>query len=167
MSERSPFKSIPAQVITGVIVTLIVGAITGEHTNWFGFLKLSKEDQKKEALNTIRKYANGLNKKTFKAENYFADNVERFFMMLNTKPGDINKYVNGDFYKDFVNPTVSFDESSLVIHPINEDGFKVSILMYGTYYQRKEKKQYNNLRTRCEIKMDKNFRIYYLRQFFE
>lgn len=106
------------------------------------------------------------NKQKFDAYKYFTPNVERFFMMKSTSPKKINKYVNGSYHQEFQNSSTHFDEATLS-YSENDGEFKATIISYSTYFKVKEMKQYNDFRTRVELKFDKDYRINFLREFYD
>jgi hypothetical protein len=87
--------------------------------------------------------------------------------MTDTSPKKINDYVNGEFYADYQNASSRFDESTLIVNEIDNQEYSVNIIMYSTYYQAKAKKQYNNLRTKTEVRFDTDFHIKYFRQLYD
>lgn len=128
---------------------------------------ISKEDRNKRIYATLKNYSDDLNSRHFDAYKYFSPKVDRFFIMHETRPKEINEYVNGLYYKQFQNPTGSFDEKTLTVKELGNNEYEATIIQYGTFYKTAEKKQYTNLRTRTELKFDENFRIKYLRSFNE
>ncbi len=165
--KKSFIKSFSGQIVIGVLVALISTIIIAKTNAIFGSEETSKEEQKKKIFTTLIAYSDGINKKKFDAYKYFTPKIERFYQMFNASPKKVNDYVNGLFYQQFQNPTMWFDENTLTVKEINNGEFEASVIMYSTYYKLKEKKQYNDYRTRMELRLDNNFHIKYFRQFLE
>lgn len=127
----------------------------------------NKEDRNKRIVATLEAYTNDLNNNKFDAYKYFSSEVELFFTMTNTRPKEINKYVNGLFREQFKDAISRFDKTTMMVKEIDNSELDVTIIMYSTYYNVKKKKQYIDFRTRTELKFDADFRIKYFRQFFD
>ena len=165
--KASKFRSFSGQVIIGVMGTLISAFIIAKTNGFFESNWPDKEARNEKIIATLEAYSNGINKKTFDAYKYFTPKIERFYQMFNTSPKKINDHVNGLFYKQFQNPKMRFDGTTLSVKEIDNGEFEASVIMYSTYYKVQEKKQYTDYRTRMELRFDNNFHIKYLRQFFD
>ncbi|HLG39012.1 MAG TPA: hypothetical protein VI461_05050, partial [Chitinophagaceae bacterium] len=135
-------KILTAKIIQGVIVTLIVGIVVWGIKEWWFSSKPISEEVKTGVLQTLKSYSEDLNRNSFDAHRHFSHNVERFYQMLKTTPGKINETVNGLFYEQFRNPSMTFDESTLTVISSNDLEHYISIIMYSDYFKVEEKKQY-------------------------
>lgn len=165
--KESIFKSFTGKVITGVTVTLVSTFLLAYFGGLFGNNELSNEERNAKIFATLVEYSTDVNEKKFDAYKYFTPKIERFYQMFDTSPKKINDYVNGLFYKQFKNSTMRFDESTLSVRGIDNGEFEATVIMYATYFNVKEKKQYTDYRTKTELRFDSNFRIKYFRQLFD
>jgi hypothetical protein len=175
--EKDSLWKFSGKIISAVLVTVISTIVLGMCKGWFEYKSdneqivestfLAGQERDKKIIAALELYTTDLNQKKFDAYKYFAPKIERFFHMFDTSPKKINDYVNGMFYKQFQNASTRFDPNTLIVTTIDNVEYDISVIMYSTYFNAKEKKAYSDLRTRTEIKLDKNFRIKYLKQFFD
>jgi hypothetical protein len=158
---KSTAIKIVSTVIGGVLTALIISKVIGDNAS------LSKDERNDKILATLQAYSTDVNQGTFDAYKYFTPKVERFYQMFDTSPKKINDYVNGLFYKQFQNATMNFDNNTLSVTEKENGEYEALIIMYSTYFNVKEKRQYTNHRTRTELRFDSNFHIKYFRQFFD
>jgi hypothetical protein len=167
MSDKEfSFKSLASKIIVGIAVALSVGFITARANGWFSHTAPTTKEIKAGIMSTIKLYESDINKNTFDAEKYFSPDVELYFKIPATTPAGINKYWNENVHKVFGGMNIRYDESTLNIISSKDDMYRISIVMYSDYYKINESKQVTNERSRFELKFDSDFRIYYLRQFF-
>ncbi|HET6992786.1 MAG TPA: hypothetical protein VFJ43_15740 [Bacteroidia bacterium] len=166
VDKEFSLKSMGVKIIVGVVVTLTVGFITARANGLFGHAPLTNKEIKSGIMSTLKIYEADINKNSFDAEKYFAPDVELFFLMKHTTPAGINKYWKANFNKTFGETRIRYDESTLNIISSKDDSYYVSIVMYSDYFKISENRQVTNERSRFEFKFDSDFRIYYMRQFF-
>src|SRR5688572_2058729 len=115
MSENPwTFKTMSGKLFLGVAAPVISGFFL------FYIFKdkpLSPEEVKKKIWQTLTAYSEGLNTGSFDAYKYFASDIILFYQMKDTRPKQINYYVNGQFREQFKNAKMWFDEQTIIAIP--------------------------------------------------
>jgi hypothetical protein len=159
-------KSLAAKIGIGVVISVVSGIVLAK-VNCKGNHELSTVEVRERVIGKLEEYSKGLNSKTFDAYKYFAPQVDLFYRMKETNPSEINKYVNGLFYKQFLEAQMSFDVNTIAMERMDEHEYIVQAIMYSTYYDVAKKRRFYNQRSRTEVRFNNEFRIKYFRQFNE
>ncbi len=117
-----------------------------------------------KTINIVKSYFTSLQNKTFDASNYFAPSVVRFFTMYNTTPSLINNEVNTNFYKEFVNPQSTIDESSVKIISKSNDELIIDFISSSVFY-RNSKHKTQHVKTQVKTVFDNQFKIKYYNEY--
>jgi hypothetical protein len=171
--ENSRFFAYPAliMVIVGVIggiykcshktiekVQIFVHEIKAHYdlTNT-NISKLKDNPTAKEILTIINKYYADVSYGKFKAANYYAPHVDRFIMLNNMTPVQVDSaYVSAG--KEFISPNISIHDTAFCFLS-DEQNYK-AIEFWITYKCfRKSKRQYEHCNTRVKFVFDNNNKI--------
>lgn len=124
-------------------------------------LQWAKADSIAEAAliqQVISDYYSGLNNKTFDANLYFADNVERFITMTNTSPSAINAYINNSFYIEFVDAHFEMEADSYTVSMQKAGNYNVEYIEQGKWY-RESKHYYQKTRVHVKVILNSDLKI--------
>jgi type II secretory pathway pseudopilin PulG len=124
----------------------------------------AEAEVKQAVIAVILKYYSGLNNKTFDANLYFANNVERFITMTKTSPAAINAYINNSFYKEFVDAHSEMEENSYSVSIPNAGNYNVEYIEQGKCY-RSSKHYYQKIRVHVKVVLNSDFKITYFQQY--
>lgn len=120
-------------------------------------------DYESNVLSVLRSYYSGLQNRDFDANQYFAENIDRFITMVNVTPEEINSYINTSYYKEFVDAKSEIEAGSYSIIK-NENGYTIEYIESGTCY-RTSKKAYQTARVNVKVSMNNDFKITYFNQY--
>lgn len=148
--------------IVGIIIATVSTPYVSARVGTF-----FRDAKDKKIIEVLANYAEGLNKNKFDAYKYFAPKVERFYQMKNATPKQINAYVNGLYQKQYQNTNMYFDESTLSSEKLTNGEYKVEVIMYASYFETAKQKKFEDFRTRIELILDNNFKIKFLRQYYD
>ncbi len=165
MSEFS-LKSLGAKIVVGTITGVIVALLVGFILNKVSASAPNTKDIKSGVISTLRMYEQDINKNKFDAEKYFARDVQYYFQMPATNPSRINKYWVEEVLKVFRDTKIRYDESTINIISATENEYFISIVMYSDYYNIKKAKVVTNERSRFELKFNSDFKITFMKQYF-
>lgn len=149
----------------GIIAVIIASVSTPYVSAKVGTYFRDAKDKK--IIHVLAEYAEQLNKNKFDAYRYFAPKVERFYQMKQTTPKEINAYVNGLYQKQYKNTNMYFDDSTMACEKLASGDYKVSVIMYATYYETAKQKQFEDYRSRIELLLDNDFKIKFFRQYID
>lgn len=119
---------------------------------------ISEADAKEKAIATLINYQSAINTHNFDAYHLFDTKVERFITMKNVSPAEINEYINNEYYREFVDPTITFDMNSIIINRHDRNGTEIDIIQDDDFY-RYSKKRKERHKTRLKIVFTKDFKI--------
>jgi hypothetical protein len=132
---------------------------------WATADSVAEAQLKQAVVSVISNYYSGLNNKTFDANLYFADNVERFITMTNTNPSAINTYINNSYYEEFVNAHSEIEANSYTVS-IQDAGYtSIEYIEQGKCY-RASKQYYQKIRVNVKVILNSDFKITNFHQYY-
>jgi len=124
----------------------------------------AEAELRQAVISVISNYYSGLNNKTFDANLYFADNVERFITMTNTNPSAINAYINNSFYDEFIDAHFEMEADSNTVS-IQDAGYTIiEYIEQGKWY-RASKHYYQKTRVHVKVIINSDLKITYFHQY--
>ena len=99
-----------------------------------------------------------------RAENYFAPQVERFYIQRDLTPAQINATINQTFFSDNQQAVYQVEPGTLRVSAAVKDGSRTATYVEKARIFRVSLGRYQRLRTQVRVRFDKENRITYMRQ---
>lgn len=142
-----------------------IGGIAGIIVSFFQLydiviskVSLSEEQVKEKARAALLNYEKAINTHSFDAYELFDGTVERFITMKNVSPAEINQYIETSYYKEFINPTITFDMNTLKVNHFDRNGAEIDIIQNDDFY-RHSKQRKERHKTKLKVVLTKDFKI--------
>lgn len=126
------------------------------------YSKYKNEELISDSRVFLNEYYQSLINKNFDAYKYFSPKVEKFFLLENVGPKEVNYNIQNIYYKEFLNPSLTTYEQSWTVLDKYEDSCILTFIASESWYSN-SKKEAINIKSRYILKLDKRFKIYYLR----
>ncbi|MBG8552867.1 SHOCT domain-containing protein [Hymenobacter guriensis] len=114
--------------------------------------------------NALTSYYEDLKAAPFDAASHFAPQVERFYTQQNVTPAAINEELAKSHFPEFTEAETSIEPGSLQVGPVTEDGSRMITYREKSRAFRQSKQQHQQTTAQVRVRLDKNFKITYLRQ---
>ncbi|GAA3922346.1 SHOCT domain-containing protein [Hymenobacter algoricola] len=109
-------------------------------------------------------YYEDLKAAPFSAASYFAPSVERFYTLQNTTPAAIEAELARSHFPEFLEAETVIEPGSLKISEPVDDGSRVVTFLERSRALRQSLQKRQQTRAQVRIRLDRNFKIKYLRQ---
>ncbi|SHK33762.1 SHOCT domain-containing protein [Hymenobacter psychrotolerans] len=116
------------------------------------------------AQQALESYYTDLQAAPFSAAQHFAPSVERFYTLSGTTPEAIEAELNRTHFPEFTEASTQIEPGSLKVGPVANDGSRVVTYLEKSKAFRQSLQKYQQTTAQVRVRLDKNFRIVYLRQ---
>ncbi|MCR5888660.1 SHOCT domain-containing protein [Hymenobacter sp. J193] len=117
-----------------------------------------------QVQSALTAYYEDLKAAPFDAGSHFAPQVERFYTQQNTTPAAISEELAKSHFPEFTEAETSIEPGSLQVGPVTEDGSRMITYREKSRAFRQSKQQHQQTTAQVRVRLDKNFKITYLRQ---
>ncbi|TYZ09652.1 SHOCT domain-containing protein [Hymenobacter lutimineralis] len=117
-----------------------------------------------QVQSALTAYYEDLKAAPFDAATHFAPQVERFYTQQNTTPAAINEELAKSHFPEFTEAETTIEPGSLQVGPVTEDGSRMITYREKSRAFRQSKQQHQQTTAQVRVRLDKNFKITYLRQ---
>jgi hypothetical protein len=118
----------------------------------------------KRAQQVVESYYADLEAAPFNAAQHFAPSVERFHTMSNTTPGAIGAELSKTHFPEFTEAASQIEPGSLKVSQPVADGSRVVTFLEKSKAFRQSLQKHQQTSAQVRVRLDKNFKIVYLRQ---
>ncbi|WBA40494.1 SHOCT domain-containing protein [Hymenobacter canadensis] len=116
------------------------------------------------AQQVLESYYADLQAAPFSAAQHFAPGVERFYTLSGTTPAAIEAELNRTHFPEFTEAETQIEPGSLQVSPAVSDGSRVVTYRERSKAFRQSMQKHQQTAAQVRVRLDKNFRIIYLRQ---
>lgn len=113
---------------------------------------------------TLEAYYTDLQTAPFSAAQHFAPAVERFYTLSGTTPEAIEAELNRTHFPEFTDASTQIEPGSLKVGPVANDGSRLVTYLEKSQAFRQSLQKHQQTTARVRVRLDKNFKIVYLRQ---
>lgn len=113
---------------------------------------------------TLAAYYEDLKAAPFSAAQYFSPSVERFYTMQNTTPAAIGEELAKSHFPEFLEASTEIESGTLQISDVANDGSRTVTFLEKSQAFRQSQQKHQQTRAQVRVRLDKNYKIKYLRQ---
>lgn len=126
----------------------------------YNFVTISNTKIEEQSKKLIDNYLRSLTEESFVGNDFFAENVERFFNIKYSTPEGIENYIRSEYYPNFLNRRIYSLPSTWTLIEKKNDYCIFTLEIDGSWVSRKTKKSIRT-KTKMRLKVTNQYKIAY------